>query len=193
MSNQHSPKLYLQPLSWSDLDQIHQLNSHPLVARFNTLGIPNNLEETKTIMSRVLDQNVGRSTSRFGWTIKHVETEEFIGEVGLSLSAPRFSKGEIFYNLLPKFWGQGLGTEAAGLLLKLGFEELRLHRIEAGASVNNLASIRVLEKIGMKREGRGIKILPIDGNWQDNYSYAILGEDYLIIQNEEKLDLDRLQ
>jgi RimJ/RimL family protein N-acetyltransferase len=61
--------------------------------------------------------------------------------------------------------------------LKFGFESLHLHRIEAGTATENINSIRVLEKIGMTREGRRRKILPIRGEWYDNYHYAILEDD----------------
>jgi len=52
-----------------------------------------------------------------------------------------------------------------------------LHRIEAGVATQNLNSIKLLEKVGMTREGMYRKILPIRGEWVDNYSYAILEED----------------
>ena len=61
--------------------------------------------------------------------------------------------------------------------LDYGFETLKLHRIEAGTAVGNDRSIRVLERIGMKREGIRRKILPIRGEWVDNYHYAILDDD----------------
>ncbi|MEL7146066.1 MAG: GNAT family protein, partial [Bacteroidota bacterium] len=58
------------------------------------------------------------------------------------------------------------------------FDQLKLHRIEAGVAVDNQRSIRVLEKAGMTREGRKRKVLPIRGDWYDNYHYAILEEDF---------------
>lgn len=62
--------------------------------------------------------------------------------------------------------------------MKYGFEELHLHRIEAGVATENIASIKVLEKIGMQREGLRRKVLPIRGKWVDNFHYAILKEDF---------------
>jgi len=56
--------------------------------------------------------------------------------------------------------------------------ELQLHRIEAGCSVDNIASSKVLEKVGMTREGMKRKKLPIRGEWKDNYFYAILEDDF---------------
>ena len=81
------------------------------------------------------------------------------------------------YSLLPDYWGQGYATEAVRGLIGYAFEELGLHRLEAGVATGNLASIRVLEKAGMTREGLKRKILPIRGTWVDNFHYAILDED----------------
>jgi RimJ/RimL family protein N-acetyltransferase len=63
-------------------------------------------------------------------------------------------------------------------VLEFGFNELLLHRIEAGVATENSASIKVLEKIRMQREGLRRKILPIRGEWKDNFHYAILDEDF---------------
>ena len=56
---------------------------------------------------------------------------------------------ELLYGIAPPVWGQGLTTEAARAVLRYGFEELRLVRIVASADVPNVASLRVLEKLGM--------------------------------------------
>jgi len=95
----------------------------------------------------------------------------------MKLSADRFKLGEIHYNLLPSQWGNGYGTEAAKTLIKFGFEDLQLHKIEAGVATENKKSIKVLEKAGMIREGLRRKILPIRGEWKDNYHYAIVEDD----------------
>ncbi len=63
--------------------------------------------------------------------------------------------------------------------MNFGFNDLKLHRIEAGCAVENIASSKVLEKVGMTKEGIKRKILPIRGEWKDNYFYAILEEDFL--------------
>ena len=61
--------------------------------------------------------------------------------------------------------------------MQYGFKELRLHRIEAGCAVENFGSIKVLEKVGMKKEGRKRKSLPLKSGWSDSFEYAILSTD----------------
>jgi [ribosomal protein S5]-alanine N-acetyltransferase len=62
-------------------------------------------------------------------------------------------------------------------LIRTGFEDFGLHKVEAGVATENIRSIRVLEKAGMTREGLRRKILPVRGEWKDNYHYAIVEND----------------
>jgi ribosomal-protein-alanine N-acetyltransferase len=63
----------------------------------------------------------------------------------MNLSLDTFKLGEIYYKLLPTKWGAGYATELSKALIKSGFEIFKLHKIEAGVSTENIASIRVLE------------------------------------------------
>jgi len=172
-----SERLILTEISLNDLEDIHWLHCFPEVDEFNTLGIPDNIEVTrKVIQSTFLDQKEERR-SEIQWNIKKSDDNAFVGLAGMRVYEERFRMGEIFYKLAPQFWGVGYATETAKVLLNFGFEILNLHRIEAGTATENIGSIRVLEKIGMAREGRRRKILPIRGEWYDNYHYAILEND----------------
>jgi ribosomal-protein-alanine N-acetyltransferase len=72
---------------------------------------------------------------------------------------------------------QGLMTAAVNAILPFAFETLRLHRIEAACIPGNVASTRLLEKTGFKREGFAREYLCIDGAWQDHLLYARLKHD----------------
>lgn len=76
------------------------------------------------------------------------------------------------------FWGKGIGTTAARLLLREGFGTRGLHRIWATCLPENPASIRVLEKSGFRREGYQRKNLMIHGEWEDTWLFAILQEEW---------------
>lgn len=116
---------------------------------------------------------------------------KFIGFAGLKGSNlnPE-GTGEIFYTLHRDYFGRGFGYEVARGLVSFGFEVLRLHRIWAGATVDNRASWRIMEKLGMRRECRWVKDRPMpgawrDGNgfeasgmWEDGFGYAVLREEW---------------
>lgn len=84
----------------------------------------------------------------------------------------------IGYCIGEQFNGKGYMTEALKLALDIGFRELKFHRITAGVNPINLASVRVLEKIGFVREGYARKNLFIGGEWCDHICFAMLEEDY---------------
>jgi [ribosomal protein S5]-alanine N-acetyltransferase len=172
-----SKRLKLKEVGWEDAESFHRLHLIPEVDEFNTLGIPNNIEETREIMRPAIEDQKKENRKSFVWKIEKKETGEFIGLAGLTLSADKFKLGEIYYKLLPTQWGYGYATEVAKTLIKSGFENFHLHKVEAGVSTENIRSIRVLEKSGMVREGLRRKILPIRGEWKDNYHYAIVEDD----------------
>lgn len=165
-------RMRLIPLRIDHCDWIHQLHLLPEIAQYNTIGIPKNREATRAVLAKRLD---AKSPDHLGWILLN-SADQFLGEMGMQLAPQRFQKAEISYSIHPRFWNQGFATEAVKKIIQWGFEVLPLHRIEAGVAVTNTASIRVLEKAGMVREGRHRKILPLASGWTDNYSYAVLDE-----------------
>lgn len=172
-----SERLRLEEVAWDDLENLHRLYSCPEVDEYNTLGIPNNIDETKELVRPMIEVQGLEDRKSYSWKIIRKDSGEFIGMAGISLSANRFKLGEIFYELFPSQWGYGYATEITKALIKVGFDYFHLHKVEAGVATENIRSIRVLEKSGMTREGLRRKILPIRGEWKDNYHYAIVEDD----------------
>jgi RimJ/RimL family protein N-acetyltransferase/nitroimidazol reductase NimA-like FMN-containing flavoprotein (pyridoxamine 5'-phosphate oxidase superfamily) len=177
MYNLVSERLYLHEITWNDLDNLHQLHSIPEVDKFSTIGIPETIADTREVIKTAIEDKQNQIRKTIAWTIWTKDTNDFIGEAGINLSANRFKLGEVYYNLDPEYWNRGFGTEIAKTLIDFGFSDLGLHKVEAGVATDNFKSIRVLEKVGMTREGLRRKILPIRGEWKDNYHYAIVEND----------------
>ena len=173
----NTDRLLLQEISMADLDMIHALHSIPEVDEFNTLGIPENREATRELIKPAIDDQNNKVRHQFCWKITEKQSNTFIGLAGMFPSNNRFRLGEIYYKLHPDFWGQGFATEVAREQVRFGFNTLKLHKVEAGVSTENTQSIKILEKIGMTREGLRRKILPIRGEWKDNFHYAIVEDD----------------
>lgn len=173
-----TPRLTLKEWSQEDVPLIYQLLSEPEVAGFNTIGIPTSVQVIQDLLQPTLDDQQQTTRKHYGWSILLNSDETFVGEIGLDLASARFKSAEIYYSVASAFWGKGYASEAAKAIVQFVFENLQLHRLEAGVATFNPGSIRVLEKIGMQREGLRRKILPINGQWQDNYLYAMLDEDY---------------
>ncbi len=86
---------------------------------------------------------------------------------------------EMGWVLNRRYHGQGYATEAARDLMKYGFMNLNLHRIIASCTLENKASQRVMERLGMRRQARLRKCIRIGGKWHDEYLYAILYKEWM--------------
>lgn len=172
-----SERLILRPVTELDLTKIHLLNSNEEIARFNTSEIPESIEETKSIVENWIIENGNKNTQRFTFAIELKSDAQFIGLIGINLGKIKYKNAEVWFKFDTKFWGKGFATEALKEILNFGFIDLKLHRIEAGCAVENIGSIKVLEKVGMFREAHTRKLLPLKSGWSDNYGYAKLSTD----------------
>lgn len=172
-----SERIHIRSILNSDLDAIHKLHSLPETDRFNTLGIPENIEQTEAIINLWLSEDNKEKIQKFTFAVELIEGKKFIGLIALNLGKEKFQTAEVWYKFHPAFWNKGYATESLKRIIGFGFKELKLHRIEAGCAIENSASISVLEKAGMIREGQKRKVLPLKTGWSDNFVYAILSSD----------------
>ncbi|MCG8699316.1 MAG: GNAT family N-acetyltransferase [Bacteroidales bacterium] len=98
-------RLILKELTYDDLAFVHELNTSPLVAQYNTLSIPTNTEQTREWMSIEIEDQEDEIRHRFCWTLFLIENNTPCGLIGLKLSPRRLNFGEINYAILPQFWG----------------------------------------------------------------------------------------
>ena len=111
--------------------------------------------------------------------IYDISTNALIGQISLySIKRLPFSSCFIGYALDEHFAGKGITTEAVQLMVQFAFITLKLNRVEAYVSPNNVGSIRVLEKVGFLQEGLLKQLLYINGQWEDHYIYAITKSKY---------------
>jgi len=171
-------RLLLTEITWNDLEDIHQLHSIFEVDEFNTVGIPENIDETRANIKSFVEANQVSPQCKYTWALRLLDSNQFIGLAGISLSNDKFKTGMIFYKLNPEYWGNGYATEVAKKMIEVGFETFELHRIEAGFAPENIKSKRVLEKSGMVKEGVMRKILPIRGQWVDSCIYSIIEDEF---------------
>ena len=106
------------------------------------------------------------------------ETGRLIGACGMRRTRPGGPQANMGYVLRRDAWGQGYATEAARALAGFGFEALGLHRVFATCDVENHRSARVLEKVGMRREGTMLEHMWIRDRWRDSFLYAILEHEW---------------
>ena len=141
------------------------------------MGLPKNVEATKSFLEEWVEAIQKEKITNYTFTIQDKQNEKFIGLFGLNLGREVFNSGEVWYKLHPNYWGKGYATESLECILDYCFKDLNLHRIEAGCAVENIASLKVMEKAGMIKEGRCRKVLPLKNGWSDTFEYAILDTD----------------
>ena len=105
-------------------------------------------------------------------------TGRTVGEFMLRLKSLESRQGEIGWSLHPDAQGRGFATEAAREILRLGFDELGLHRMVAGCDARNTASLGVMERLGMRREAELVECEYSKGEWVDEIVCAMLESEW---------------
>ena len=140
-------RLNLRTFKRGDLDDYATIMSDPEVGKWFLKGDGYTREEAKESLDKILEH---WDKHGFGiWAIINRENDVLIGRCGLNLIAET-SEVEVDFALARNFWGRGYATEAAKAALTYGFRTLDLDRIIALAKPDNIASRRVIEKIGMR-------------------------------------------
>lgn len=174
-------RLVLREYIRDDWKSVHSYASKIEVVRYMDFG-PNTEQDTKDFVNAVItaQNQEARTAYEFAMTLKH--SGRLIGGCGLGLE--RHDQASLGYCLHPEFWGQGFATEADMALCEFGFPELHLHRILATCRPENMASARVMEKLGMKPEGLLREHLFVRGQWRDSCLYSILHHEFGTISKE---------
>ncbi len=103
---------------------------------------------------------------------------ELLGRAGFRRDASELRVGELWFNVAPELTGQGLATEAARAIVTFAFRELGMHRMFGDCDPRNPASARVMERLGMRREGHHVQNVFLKGEWCDSLIYAVLASEW---------------
>lgn len=177
-------RLRLRELRAGDWSTLHGFLSDPDVIRY-TMFPQSTPEWASSFVQYAAGQRGNESRDSYVLAMEVQPEKRVIGLGGL-LIKPDPLQAELWYCLGKSSWGKGYATEAARALLRYGADDLGLHRIWAHVVPNNPASIQVLEKLGMRREGHMREGLLIRGEWYDAYQYAILEREWLAARSDKK-------
>lgn len=169
--------LVLREFNKIDWQAVHEYAADPEVVRYMKFG-PNTKKETQDFIQRAIASQQEQPRRHYQFAVVLKAEDRLIGGCGINISNPDHREGWIGYGFNRHFWGQGYATETTRALLAFGFSQLKLHRIFATRDLANIASARVLEKIGMQREGFLREHEWVKGKWRDSFLYAILEHEY---------------
>nr|WP_155591373.1 GNAT family protein [Lysinibacillus cavernae] len=166
----------LREFTDQDWVDVHKYASQEIVCQYQVWG-PNTEEDSKQFIRDVLEQATQTPRERYAFAIIYQDT--LIGAVEIVITDFTNKVGEIGYIVNPDYWGKGVATESAQLVLTFGFESLKLHRIYATCDPRNVGSSKVLDKVGMTREGLlRENMLMKDGVWRDSLLYSVLKQEW---------------
>jgi len=135
-------------------------------------------EEVRAFVQTFIEQQEERPRAKYQLAICLQVDGMLIGNCGIRMQHGGATEAEIGYELSPEHWGRGYATEAAGAMLAFAFNELEVHRVWAHCIADNVASAHVLEKLGLRLEGRQREKEWFKGRWWDTLLFGILEHEW---------------
>ena len=166
-----TPRLVLRQFVSEDLDRVYKGLSDPKVIKYYGVSY-DSLEATKEQMDWFAD--LEKEEKGIWWAIWLKENNVFVGGGGFNEWSKANQKAEIGFWLYPEFWGKGIMKEAMPLMMKYGFTEMNLHRIEGFVESSNQNCKRGLAKLNFQYEGTMRDCERKDSEWMSIDIYAAL-------------------
>jgi RimJ/RimL family protein N-acetyltransferase len=177
-------RLLLRGFRATDLDQLYDLQSRPDVTRYLPYGVRDRAEVARVLEQKAAAAVLHSAGSQLTLAVELPGSGQLIGDVILFWHSQEQRAGEIGYVFHPDHAGHGYASEAARVMLRLGFADLGLHRITGRIDARNAASARVLERLGMRREAHFRQNEFLKGEWSDEVVYAILEDEWQAAASE---------
>jgi ribosomal-protein-alanine N-acetyltransferase len=161
----------LRELEERDVSGLLELANDPRVTRW--VHWPARSREALEAFVRTAQERRAQSPrTDYLLAVESKEGGDLLGFLRLQITSVEFEQAELGGYLFERCWGQGLATEVGAAVRDLGLEQLRLRRLFAHCDTENVASARVLEKLGFVREGTLRSRVRLDGVWRDSHLYA---------------------
>ena len=169
-------RLVIRRYTHDDIPDVLGFASQPSVASVTSRRIPATEEGVRSYIDLQNSYQPFEKTKVFELAVERKGDGKVIGLLGLIRGDHR--QGEIGWALGVEYRGQGYATEAARALVDYGFTSLGLHRIHADTNSDNLASWRIMERLGMRREALLRGSVYEEGKWLDRYVYGMLADEW---------------
>lgn len=175
--------LILREFQESDFEAILAYQSDPRYLRYyERAWIENRAENTRNLLQRFLDSQQEQPRTKFQLAVTLREDGRLIGNVGVRKESAEATQGDVGCELAPDYWNLGYATEATRAMLSFGFEQLGLHRLWASTIADNRGAWRVLEKLGMTREGELRETTLLADGWANSVVYGMLEQEWRALQ-----------
>jgi len=170
-------RLNMRKLSRFDVHDVYEIRNDYQVTKYNIGDAYTSLEQARALIQNIQTEFVERKTIRWGITVK--PHDKVVGMVGFNYWDIPDHRTAIGFDLRQDHWRKGIMTEAVCAVIQFGFQKMGLNRIEADASIYNVGSITLLQKIGFIQEGIQREQYYEDGNYHDLVLFALLKRDWI--------------
>jgi RimJ/RimL family protein N-acetyltransferase len=177
-----TPRLVLREFVPGDWPAVLAYQSHPRYLRYYPWEHRTE-PEVRAFVQRFVSWQEEVPRTRFQLAITLAGRDRLIGNCGIRRVDVGATQAELGYELAPWHWGQGYASEAARAMVRFAFQELELHRIWGECVVDNTASQRVMERLGMRLEGHLREVRWMKGRWWDSLVYGLLVQEWLAQQD----------
>lgn len=161
-----------------DLDELYSFHSRPDVAKYLYWDARTREETREALGVKIGQAELREDRDAFSIAVELRETGSLIGDLSLFELSPEHRQGEIGFVFHPAYHGRGLAAEASQEILRLGFNDLGMHRIYGRCDARNTPSARLMERLGMRREAHFVEKEIFKGEWSDELVYAMLGREW---------------
>lgn len=165
-------RLLLRRITNDDVNEIFELRSNPETMKYIPRPLVKNNDEALAHIT-MIDDKINDNTG-INWAITLKDDPKLLGIIGYYRLQPENYRAEIGYMLSPEFHGKGIIPEAVNRLNRYGFDDLKLHSIEAVIDPGNVASEKVLEKCGFVKEAHLKESEFWEGKFSDKVIYSLL-------------------
>jgi RimJ/RimL family protein N-acetyltransferase len=172
-------RLLLRPLRMSDVQVFSEYRSDPQVACFQGWTTPYTTAQARQFIKEMRVTQPGTPGKWYQLAIEIKDGRRMIGDCAYCILESDAMQAEIGFTLARQHQGQGYAGEAVHRLLDYLLIENHLHRVRANCDAENLASARLLERLGMRREAHLIESLWFKGRWSSEYWYAVLRREWV--------------
>ena len=171
-----TPRLQLRTFTTADTDGIYDIFSSATVLRYWDSPPWSEKAQANSFIEKSM--KVEEQPSGFRWAVEELATGALVGQCSVFNWNTTFKSLELGYCFREASWGQGLATEAAGAALQWAFESLEINRVQAEIDTRNIASGRVLSKLGFLHEGTLRENCIVNGEVSDTHVYGLLKCDW---------------
>lgn len=173
-----TPRLSLRRFRDSDAEAFAGYRSDPAVAQYQDWDAPYPVEQARRFVSEMATAPVDVPGEWLQIAVTPAGDDALLGDCAFCPQADEPRTVEIGFTIAPEHQGRGYAREAVSSLLRYLFEQLGKHRVTASCDRRNVPSVKVLEAVGMRREGHLVESTWAKGEWTDDLLFAVLRREW---------------